>query len=108
MDGYNHTEQKFGDALEALKEGYRIRRKGWDRKFLFLLPACDNIPISVIHNHELRVVIETELGTNTFDALGSIRMFTEDKKILTGWTPSQTDLLSNDWEINYSKDLTKK
>lgn len=38
-------------------------------------------------------------GADTFEALGSIRMFTEDKKILTGWLASQTDMLAEDWFI---------
>ena len=91
----------FGDALEALKQGKRIARAGWNGKgmFLFLLPANDGIPTKVIHDPALREVIETELGGDTFDALGSIRMFTADKKILTGWLASQTDMLCEDWEI---------
>ena len=67
--------------------------------FLFLLPATDGLPIRIIHDPALRAVIETELGGETFDALGSIRMFTADKKILTGWLVSQTDMLVEDWTI---------
>jgi hypothetical protein len=33
------------------------------------------------------------------EALGSIRMLTSDKKILTGWLASQTDMLAEDWMI---------
>lgn len=91
----------FGEALEALKRGYRIARKGWNGKgmFLFLLPASDGIPTSYIKDPALRAVIESETGGDTFDALGSIRMFTADRKILTGWLASQTDLLSEDWVV---------
>jgi hypothetical protein len=95
------TTLTFGDAIAALKNGKRVARKGWNGKgmFLFLLPASDNIPTKVIHDPALRAVIESEIGGDTFDALGSIRMFTADKKILTGWLASQTDMLSEDWEI---------
>lgn len=91
----------FGAALEALKQGKRVARIGWNGKgmFLFLLPASDGIPTKVIHDPALRSVIESEVGGETFDAYGSIRMFTADKKILTGWLASQTDLLSEDWII---------
>lgn len=91
----------FGEALEALKQGYRIQRKGWNGKemFLFLLPASDNIPTKAIHDPKLKEVIEKEVGGDTFKALGSIRMFTADKKVLTGWLASQTDMLSEDWVI---------
>jgi hypothetical protein len=91
----------FGEAVVALKAGKRVARQGWNGKgmFLFLLPASDGIPTKVIHDPALRAVIESEIGGDTFDALGSIRMFTADKKILTGWLASQTDILAEDWEI---------
>jgi len=81
--------------------GKRVCRKGWNGKgmFLFLLPAGDGIPTTVIHDPALRTVIESEVGGNTFNALGSIRMFTADKKVLTGWLASQTDMLADDWMI---------
>lgn len=91
----------FGQAIEALKEGKRVARTGWNGKgmlFLFLLPA-GTVPTKAIHDPALRRVIEDEVGGETFEALGSIRMFTADKKILTGWLASQTDMLSEDWEI---------
>lgn len=95
------TKQKFGEALEALKFGHRVSREGWSGKgmFLFLLPPGYGIPTSAIYDPALRKVVESELGTDTFDACGSIRMFTADKKILTGWLASQTDLLAEDWVI---------
>lgn len=91
----------FGWAIRQLKAGKRVARAGWNgkRMFLFLLPAGNSIPTKVIHDPALRAVIEAEVGGETFDALGSIRMFTADKKILTGWLASQTDMLSEDWEI---------
>jgi len=91
----------FGEALEALKRGHRVARAGWNGKnmFLFLLPADDGIPTSVISDPALREVVESEVGGDTFDALGSVRMFTADKKILTGWLASQTDMLSEDWTV---------
>jgi hypothetical protein len=91
----------FGQAIEALKQGKRVAREGWNGKnmFLFLLPA-GIVPVKAIHDTALRQVIEKELGgSETFEALGSIRMFTADKKILTGWLASQTDMLSEDWVI---------
>ena len=90
----------FSSALMALKEGYRIARKGRNGKgmFLFLLPA-GTVPTKAIHDPALREVIEENVGGDTFEALGSIRMFTADKKILTGWLASQTDMLSEDWVI---------
>ena len=97
----NTSNLTFGQALEALKTGKRVCRAGWNGKgmFLFLLPASDGIPVKVIHDPALRAVIQSEVGGDTFDALGSIRMFTADKKVLTGWLASQTDMLCEDWQI---------
>lgn len=90
----------FGQAIEALKEGKRVSREGWNGKgmFLFLLPA-GIVPTKAIHDPALKEVIEKEVGGEIFEALGSIRMFTADKKILTGWLASQTDMLAEDWNI---------
>lgn len=91
----------FGAAIEALKQGKRVSREGWNGKkmFLFLLPG-GTVPTKAIHDPALREVIEQEVGGDTFEALGSIRMFTADKKILTGWLASQTDILAEDWVIH--------
>jgi len=90
----------FGGAIEALKRGKRVTRNGWNGKgmFLFLLPA-GTVPTKAIHDPALRKVIEEHVQSDMFEALGSIRMFTADKKILTGWLASQTDMLAEDWMI---------
>lgn len=89
----------FGDAIAALKQGKKVARKGWNGKgmFLFLL-AAGTIPKTAIHDPKLREVLENN-GSDSFEALASIRMKTADNKILTGWLASQSDMLSDDWEI---------
>jgi hypothetical protein len=96
----SNTNLNFGQALEALKQGKKIAREGWNGKgmFLFLLPG-GTVPTRAIHDPALRSVVEELVGGDTFEALGSIRMFTADKKILTGWLASQTDMLAEDWVI---------
>lgn len=92
------TNLNFGDAIAALKSGKHVARKGWNGKgmFLFLLPAA-TVPIAHIHTEPFRSLAEANGGT--IECLGSIRMFTADKKVLTGWLASQADMLSEDWEI---------
>lgn len=98
-DGLN-----FGLALEALKQGKAIARKGWNGKgmFLFLLPG-GRVPKSAIHDPGLRKVIEEQVEGDSFEALPSIRMWTTNaegrRAVLTGWLASQTDMLSDDWVI---------
>jgi hypothetical protein len=89
----------FGQALEHLKNGGKVTRKGWNGKgmFLFLLPG-GTIPKEAIYDPTLKKVLENS-GKDHFEALGSIRMKTADDKILTGWLASQTDMLAEDWKI---------
>ncbi len=94
------TDLSFGRAIEAMENGKRVTRAGWNGKgmFLFMLPGS-RVPTRAIHDPALRRVVETNVGGEEFDALPSIRMFTADKKILTGWLASQTDIFAKDWMI---------
>lgn len=93
----------FGQAIQALKEGKKVARQGWNGKgmFLFLLPG-GTIPKSVIHDGALKSVVD-EVEGDSFEALPTIRMWTTNssgrKAVLTGWLASQTDMLSEDWKI---------
>ena len=90
----------FGQAIEELKNGKRIQRDGWNGKgmFLFLLHG-GNPPKTAIHDSALRAVIDEHCEGDTFRALPSIRMWTADNKVLTGWLASQGDMLSDDWRV---------
>jgi hypothetical protein len=92
------TELPFGNAIEALKAGHRVSRKGWNGKgmYLWLLPAA-MVKAEWCREPHLKEVAEANGGE--IEALGSIRMMTADKKVLTGWLASQTDMLAEDWEI---------
>jgi len=88
----------FGQAIEALKKGCRVARKGWNGKgmYLWLLPAA-TVKAEWCREEHLKAVAVANGGE--IEALGSIRMMTADKKVLTGWLASQTDMLCEDWEI---------
>lgn len=88
----------FGEAIEALKQGKKVARAGWNGKgmYLWLMPAAT---IKAEWCKEPHLKSLAELNGGEIEALGSIRMFTADKKILTGWLASQTDILSEDWMI---------
>lgn len=87
----------FGMAIEAMKQGMKVARRGWNGKgmYLWLLPATD---VKKEWCHDPRLV-EAMGDRDTLPCLGSIRMFTATKEVLTGWLASQTDMLSDDWEI---------
>lgn len=88
----------FGHALEALKKGYRIARAGWHgkRAYIWLLPAA-TVKAEWCREPHLKEVAEANGGE--IEAVGSICMMTADRKILTGWLASQTDMLVDDWAI---------
>lgn len=88
----------FGAAIEALKHGKFVARKGWNGKgmYLWLMPAT-SVKAEWCKEPHLKALAEQNGGA--IDALGSIRMLTADKKILTGWNASTTDVLSEDWII---------
>ncbi len=88
----------FGQAIEALKQGKRVTRVGWNGRgmYLWLLPSA-MVKAEWCREPHLKAVAESNGGE--IECLGSIRMMTADKKVLTGWLASQSDVLSEDWFI---------
>lgn len=88
--------EDFGWAIKQLKAGKKVARLGWNDKgmYLWLMPAAI-VKAEWCKEPHLKQLAEANGGE--IEALGSIRMLTADKKILTGWLASQTDILSEDW-----------
>ena len=92
----------FGEALEALKAGKKVARKGWNGKgmHLWLKPATV-VKSEWCHDPELKKLVDANGGE--LPALGTICMYTHDSTgrnaILTDWLASQSDMLLDDWEI---------
>ena len=109
----DRVDMTFGEAIEALKKGYRVSRKGWNGKgmFLFLhermeVKKNDKIlasPVNTVEGEKQCVYIETlnELKEKN----GSVKfvpvicMKAANDEVVVGWLASQTDMLSNDWII---------
>jgi hypothetical protein len=93
---------KFGEAIEALKDGKRVTRAGWNGRgmYLWLLPEAV-VKAEWCREPHLKRMAEENGGQ--IPCLGSIRMFTVNasgrRAVLTGWLASQSDMLSEDWEI---------
>ena len=88
----------FGMAVEAMKRGAKVARRGWNGKemYIWVMPgsAIKNCPnISDPH------LAEIDKAEGEIRFLGSIRMRTATGDVLTGWLASQTDMLAEDWEI---------
>ena len=88
----------FGTAIEDLKNGKFVQRSGWNGKdmYLWLLPAAMVKAEWCKEPHLKKLALDND---GEVEALGSIRMKTAESKILTGWLASQTDILSEDWQI---------
>lgn len=89
-------EGTFGQAVECLKRGFKVARKGWNGKGMWLwLKQETMVKSEWCHDLALKAIADQNGGE--IHALGTICMKTADNKILTGWLASQTDILSNDW-----------
>lgn len=86
-------ELTFGEAIEALKKGLKVSRKGWNGSgmFLYLVPGS-----TFKVNREPLLSIYTE-GTE-INYRPHIDLKTADGSIAT-WSPSGSDALAEDWVI---------
>ena len=76
----------FGLALEALKKGWKVARKGWNGKGMYLFLADGDDLTNCLSNGD-------------FKCTSSICMKTAQDNVVIGWLASQTDMLSEDWVI---------
>ena len=85
----------FGMAVEMMKQGRKVARRGWNGKgmWLWLLPAAEVKREWCKDPRLLEVMGERD----SLSCLGSIRMRTATGEVLTGWLASQTDILADDW-----------
>jgi hypothetical protein len=91
----------IGEAIYHMKQGRKVSRKGWNGKNMFLVIAGGyTVPLDKLREgtHFTREFLESE-GATEFEIAPHIDMWTADKKYLTGWLASQTDLLATDWYI---------
>lgn len=105
--------QNFGQAIEALKQGKRVAREGWNGKgmFIFERPA-DELEYSFIEKvKSLPQSVKDFLRNKALSTEGSLSdlpkvkfgaylcMYAADGSIVNGWLASQTDMLAEDWCI---------
>lgn len=76
------TRVSFGVALEALKEGKRVSRAGWNGKGMWLtLIRAGN---AMCQGFAMQDCIGMKTATNVMQP---------------GWLASQADMLAEDWEV---------
>lgn len=107
----------FGQALESVKQGRLVTRKGWNGKgmYIFMRPADElhigfvakdikSLPQSVKDYYHQDCVDENgkplELAKDDVVKFTAyLCMKAADGTIINGWLASQTDMLSEDWII---------
>ena len=98
----------FGQAIEALKQGKLVARKGWNGTgmFIFMRPSAE-LSTDVIVNQvqSLPAAFKAWVAAHYGDAPTDVIKFTAylcmkaaDGTVVNGWIASQTDMLSEDWE----------
>ena len=88
----------FGLAIEAAKLGKKIARKGWNGKGMWITYS----PGSVVPADRFWAQRNKEYAEQTggcASVLPCLTMKTATGEILMGWLASQSDMLSDDWEI---------
>lgn len=86
----------FGWALNALRKGKAVARKGWNGKGMFLVfqPGSE-VPGNMMRNEPAKKFY----GDSTVKICGHIDMKAADGTYVVGWLASQTDMLAEDWEV---------
>ena len=100
----------FGKALELVKTGGLISRKDWvdEGKFVFLRPSdsieleavvrvVKSLPQKVKDYYSNDLDFDFEEGEDKVKFTSYLCLKDENGRIVNGWTPSQEDLLSDDW-----------
>jgi len=81
----NYTD--FGYALDALRSGQRVARKGWNGKGIFI---------------EMQIPDENSKMTSPYIFIDTSGLQTDNlhaPKSRVPWLASQTDMLAEDWEV---------
>lgn len=93
----------FGDAIEVLKQGGAIRRKGWNGKEMFVvkqvpahigadvLPKMQSLPKSAKD-----LILQ---GRGFINYTAQCLIYNEDTGRADSWVPSISDVFAEDWEI---------
>ena len=80
----------FGDAIELIKQGKKVARKGWNGKgmFVYYIPA-----------NEYKTT--TDVAKKEFGDKASYNPYMAIKNVngtVSTWVPSVNDCLSEDWD----------
>lgn len=86
----------FTKAFDELSRGRRMRRKEWDKAYLYYMPGKLLGPRENIWPRHIKLLAEEqgELAIHPY-----LAQRTEKGTILIGWMPSPVDLIAEDWVV---------
>jgi hypothetical protein len=99
--------KSFGQAIEALKQGELVSRSGWNGKGLFvfmqvpaiigseIVPKMQSLPDKVKEEFARRLRVDNRNGIFYDNQLALV----DQQNRITGWSPSTSDALADDWII---------
>lgn len=79
----------FGNAIELVKQGKKLRRKGWNGKNQYI-----ELATNISYKNAEGMIINTEhndIGNKAIAFVGT-------SGVQMGWLASQADMLATDWE----------
>lgn len=80
----------FGKALEAIKDGKKARRKGWNGKEQYI-----ELATGISYKSATGEIVNCE-----HEAIGNKAIaFVGTSGVQMGWLASQADMLADDWEV---------
>jgi hypothetical protein len=89
-ENQTETALTFSHAIEAMKQGKKVARSGWNGKnmFIFLREGrkIEGVPV------------DSPMGGD-FESRSHICMKDAQGMCVVGWLASQTDMLADDWQI---------
>lgn len=96
MNENEQIEHGFDWAIQQLKAGRKVQRKGWNGKGMFITLQQG----STIDGELMRNAPAKEFYTGKKCKIAPhIDMKAADDSYTVGWAPSQPDMLADDWQI---------
>lgn len=90
------TTHGFDWAIQRLKAGEKVQRKGWNGKCMFItLQQGSTVNGSLMRNENAK----NFYGQSDVNICAHIDMKAADGSYVVGWLASQTDMLAEDWMI---------
>ena len=93
----------FGKALKALKKGKCITREKHDKSsFIYLnhgSVAYTENSLETAHIEAIKNELFEIGNTGTVTRLPNLNMKLVSGETMTGWTPTQADMLAEDWQV---------